>query len=154
MQQNVSSNPRWPGSILGHGYVQSLVTTLETILTGLKKNPKIFIFHLRIYFVAFLMLLSIFLLFTKRQILDSSKLKEFADENFKIDKMGEKFPKWVENKHGEKMRNCSLRAITPFPTVFSKDLYSDTGFFWKWLNLWSAKICRMIKVKRLNNTLR
>ena len=29
----------------------------------------------------------------KRQILDSSKLKEFADDNFKIDKDGRKFSK-------------------------------------------------------------
>ena len=27
-------------------------------------------------------------------------------------------------KHCGKRRNCSLRAISPFPTVFSKDLYS------------------------------
>ena len=26
-------------------------------------------------------------------------------------------------KHDGKRRNCSLRAISPFPTVFSKDLY-------------------------------
>ena len=26
-------------------------------------------------------------------------------------------------KHYGKRRNCSLRAISPFPTVFSKDLY-------------------------------
>ena len=26
-------------------------------------------------------------------------------------------------KHGGKRRNCSSRAISPFPTVFSKDLY-------------------------------
>ena len=26
-------------------------------------------------------------------------------------------------KHCGKRRNCSLRAVSPFPTVFSKDLY-------------------------------
>ena len=26
-------------------------------------------------------------------------------------------------EHCGKRRNCSLRAISPFPTVFSKDLY-------------------------------
>ena len=31
--------------------------------------------------------------FTKRQILDSSKLKEFADDNFKFDENGKKFSK-------------------------------------------------------------
>ena len=49
-------------------------------------------------------------------VLDSSKLKEFADNNFKFDKNGRKFSKWVENAVGK-------GAISPFPTVFSKDLY-------------------------------
>ena len=31
------------------------------------------------------------LTFPKRQILDASKLKEFADDNFKFDKNGKKF---------------------------------------------------------------
>ena len=30
---------------------------------------------------------------------------------------------WKGRTHCEKMWNCSLRAISPFPTVFSKDLY-------------------------------
>ena len=29
----------------------------------------------------------------------------------------------TSRKYCEKRRNCSLRAISPFPTVFSKDLY-------------------------------
>ena len=39
----------------------------------------------------------------KQQILDSSKLKELTDNNFKFDKNGRKFSKWVENtaKKGE-----------------------------------------------------
>ena len=49
---------------------------------------------------------------------NSSKLKDY---NFKSDENGRKFSKWVENTVG-KRRNCSLRAISPFPTVFSKDL--------------------------------
>ena len=60
--------------------------------------------------------------FPKRQILDSSKLKEFADNKFEFDENGKKIFKWVENTL-RKRRNCSLRAISPFPTVFSKDLY-------------------------------
>ena len=35
--------------------------------------------------------------FPKQQILDSSKLKEFADDNFKFDENSRKFSKWVEN---------------------------------------------------------
>ena len=36
--------------------------------------------------------------------------------------MAESSPKGYR-KHCGKRRNCSLRAISPFPTVFSKDLY-------------------------------
>ena len=38
---------------------------------------------------------------SNRQILDSSKLKEFADNNFKFDKNGRKFSKRVENTEGK-----------------------------------------------------
>ena len=38
---------------------------------------------------------------TRRQILDSSILKEFADDNFKFDKNGRKLYKWVENSVGK-----------------------------------------------------
>ena len=39
--------------------------------------------------------------FPKRQILDSSKLKEFADDNFKFDENGRKFSNWIENTVGK-----------------------------------------------------
>ena len=48
--------------------------------------------------------------FPRRQILDSSKLKEFADKNFKFD------------ENGRVLQMGRKRAISPFPTVFSKDL--------------------------------
>ena len=51
---------------------------------------------------------------TRQQILDSSKLKEFADDNFKFDKNGRKLSKWVENTVGK-------GEIAP--TVFSKGLF-------------------------------
>ena len=51
-----------------------------------------------------------------------SIMKEFADDNFKFDKNGRKLLKWVKNTVG-KRRNCSLRVISPFPTVFSKGLF-------------------------------
>ena len=38
---------------------------------------------------------------TRRQILDSTKLKEFADDNFKFDENGKKLSKWVENTVGK-----------------------------------------------------
>ena len=39
--------------------------------------------------------------FPKRQILDFSKLKEFADDNFKFDESDRKFSKWLENTVGK-----------------------------------------------------
>ena len=54
--------------------------------------------------------------FPKQQNLDPSKLKEFADNNFKFNENGRKF-----SKHCGKRRNCLLWAISPFPTVFSKN---------------------------------
>ena len=46
----------------------------------------------------------------------SSKLKEFADDGLKFDKIGKKLSKRAENTKGK-------RAISPFSTVFSKDIY-------------------------------
>ena len=76
--------------------------------------------------------------FPKRQILDYSKLKEFADDNFTFDKNGKKVLETGRKRRG-KRRNCSLRAISPFPTVFSIDLYcrpvgKKTEFVWERVN--------------------
>ena len=59
---------------------------------------------------------------TISQILDSSKLKDFTDDNFRFDESGRKFSKWVENAVG-KEENCSLGAVSPFPSLFSNDFY-------------------------------
>ena len=60
--------------------------------------------------------------FPKRQILDSSKLEDFADDNFKFDENGRQFSKWVENTAG-KGEIARYEQFCPFPTVFSKDFY-------------------------------
>ena len=39
--------------------------------------------------------------FSKRRILDPSKLKQFADDNFKFDENGRKFSKWLEDTVGK-----------------------------------------------------
>ena len=52
--------------------------------------------------------------FPKWQILDSSNLKKFEDNKFGFDENGREFSDRVEN---------TLRAISSFPAVFSKDLY-------------------------------
>ena len=57
----------------------------------------------------------------KRQILDASNLKEFADDNFKVDENGRKFSKWVESTvgKGETVRGKQFLLFG----VISKDLY-------------------------------
>ena len=40
-------------------------------------------------------------MFPKRQILDSFKLKEFADDNFEFEENRRNFSKWVENAVGK-----------------------------------------------------
>ena len=60
--------------------------------------------------------------FPKQQILDSSKLKEFADDNFKFDKHEGKFSKRIENSEG-KEEIARYEQFLLFPQCFSKDLY-------------------------------
>ena len=60
------------------------------------------------------------LLFPKPQILDCSKLKEFADNNFKFDENGRKLSKGVANTVGKGEIACDEQFLL-FP-VFSKDL--------------------------------
>ena len=57
--------------------------------------------------------------------LDSSKLKEVADDKFKSDENGRKFSKWVENivGKGEIARN---QQFLLFPQCFQKTCIADT----------------------------
>ena len=76
--------------------------------------------------------------FPKRQILGSSKLKEFADNNFKFDENGRKFPKWVENSVGKGEIACYKQFLL-FPHSVFKRLVLQTrknqGLFGKGLTL-------------------
>ena len=85
---------------------------------------------------------------TKRHILDSLKLKEFADDNFKFDENGRKFSEMVK-KHCGKRRNCSLQAIFPFSHSVFKRLVLMTrenkGLFGKGLYQSAT-----IKTRRVN----
>ena len=56
--------------------------------------------------------------FPKQQILDSSKLKGFADDNFKFDETGRGLSKWLENTEG-KGEIAHYEQFPPF-SVFSK----------------------------------
>ena len=62
--------------------------------------------------------------FPKRQILDSSKLKEFVDDNFKFDENCRKFSKRVENSEGNG-EIAHYEQFLLFPQ-FSKTCTADT----------------------------
>ena len=66
-----------------------------------------------------------FYLFPKRQILDSPKLKEFADDNFKFDGNGRKFSRWVENTVG-KGEIAHYEQFLLSPQCFQKTCTADT----------------------------
>ena len=59
---------------------------------------------------------------TRRQILDSSKLKEFADDKFIFDENGRKLSKWVENTAG-KGEIARYEQFLLFPQCFQKGLF-------------------------------
>ena len=62
--------------------------------------------------------------FPKRQILDASKLKEFADENFKFDENGRKFSKRVKNTVGKGKISCKVQFLL-FPECFQKTFIAE-----------------------------
>ena len=69
-------------------------------------------------------------------ILDSSKLKEFADNNFKFDKNGRKLSKWVENSVG-KGEIARYKQFLLFPQCFQKACFSWASkgvIVWGWIN--------------------
>ena len=61
----------------------------------------------------------------EQQIVDSSKLKEFADDDFRFDKNGIKFSKGVENT-GRKGEIAHYEQFLLFPQYFQKTCTSDT----------------------------
>ena len=61
----------------------------------------------------------------KRQVLDSSKLKEVADDNFKFHENGRKFSKWVKNIVG-KGEIARYEQFLLFPQCFQKTCTADT----------------------------
>ena len=57
----------------------------------------------------------ILLILSQTANLDSSKVKEFTDNNFKFYKNGREFFQ-TGRKYGGKKGNCSLKVIASFPT--------------------------------------
>ena len=64
--------------------------------------------------------------FPKRQILDLSKLKEFADDNFKFEENGVKFSKWLDNTVG-KGEIARYEQFLLFSLCFQKTCTADTS---------------------------
>ena len=58
-------------------------------------------------------------------LLGTSKLKEFADNNFKFDENGRKVSKWVENSVGKGKIACYEQFLN-FPQCFQKTCAADT----------------------------
>ena len=63
--------------------------------------------------------------FPKQQILDTSKLKEFADDNFEFNENGRKLSRWVENMVG-KGEIARYEQFLLFPQCFQKPCTADT----------------------------
>ena len=76
-------------------------------------------------------------LVTQYQILDSSKLKEFADDNFKFDENGRKLSKRVENTVGQReiARDEQFLLV---PQCFQKACFQGASkgvIVWEWLKM-------------------
>ena len=73
---------------------------------------------------------------TRRQILDSSKLKEFADDNVKFDENGIKLSKRIENTVG-KGEIARYEQFLRFPQCFQKACFPGASkgvIVWEWVN--------------------
>ena len=97
------------------GWVENIVENEEMLLTRISSFSHIFFYFFFFFFKPF----------PKRQILDFSKLKEFADDNFEIHENGRKFVKWVENTVGKGEIACSEQFLL-FPRSFLKTYTADT----------------------------
>ena len=86
-------------------------------------------------------------LFTRRQILDSSKLKEFAVNNIKFDENGRKLSKRVENTVG-KGGIARFEQILLFPQCFQKACFPGAS---KGVILWESHFLTTLKKKPFEN---
>ena len=72
---------------------------------------------------------------TRQQILDSSKLKEFADDNFKFDENGLKLSKQYKNV-GKGEIACNEQFLL-VPQCFQKSCFPGASkgvIVWEWVN--------------------
>ena len=86
---------------------------------------------------------------TRQQILDSSKLKEFADDNFRFDENERKLSKRVENTVGKGEISCFEQFLL-FPQCFQKACFPGASkgvIVWEWVKLLSANAVSFGTVK-------
>ena len=70
-------------------------------------------------------------------MLDWSKLKQFADDNFKFDENSRKFSKQVENTVGKGEIACYKQFLV-FPQCFQKVYFLEVSkgvIVWEWVKL-------------------
>ena len=80
---------------------------------------------------------------TRRQILDSSKLKELAEDNFKFVENDRKLSKRLENTVGKGEIAC-YEQFLPFPQCFQKACFPGVSkgvIVWEWVNQKSSYTC-------------
>ena len=77
----------------------------------------------------------------RQQILDSSKLKEFADNNFKFDENGGKFSKWVVNIVG-KVEIAPYKKFLLFPQCFQ--MTCTVGIVWERVKITPKKLLKTL----------
>ena len=97
-----------------------------------------YIFNIILQMCTIFIEMSFSYLFPRWQILDSSKLKEFADDNFEFDENGENFSKRVEKTVGKAEIACNVenpmgkgeidyyKQFLLFPQCFQKSSTADT----------------------------
>ena len=86
---------------------------------------------------------SVFNPFITGQILDSSKLKEFADDNFRFDENGRKLSKQVENTVG-KGEIARYEQFLLFPQCFLKACFQEASkgvIVWEWVKQFNLSFC-------------
>ena len=80
---------------------------------------------------------------TRRQILDSSKLKELAEDNFKFVENDRKLSKRLENTVGKGEIAC-YEQFLPFPQCFQKACFPGVSkgvIVWEWVKKKSSYTC-------------
>ena len=88
-----------------------------------------------------------YLFFPKRQILNKSKLKEFANDNFRFDENGRKFTKRVENTAGKEEIACDKLKCFFYKQCFASVLthYQTTTLDWSKFKQIADRILKCIE---------